>query len=202
MSDKFEQYLLSELGYWRTDFVAPDGGPTDPLNHLTVKPNTTKEFKDIFDCTVEYARIHNGMEGYVEGEVIASEVSISEDDYDQSIPIPYKLEMESLPVGHFKQAEFHLTLCPEHSHRDLLEKLRNMGLMTIYMPKPRGIALIYTAQGEINVISELVDQTTQFLEKSGGAVKCDIKQEHIAKWWLSDDSLSLPPVVKTIRYSI
>ena len=201
LSDDFERFLRSEVGFCRTDFIDADGGRTEPVNHLTLKVEKPDDFRYAFEIVIEYADTHEAMAGYIEGEVITMDNTIPWKPFNPSIPVPFKLQLNSLPAGSFRESEIHLTLCPERSDPRLLQKLSDMGLSMIYMPKPSGIALICTAQGPREVVRSLASKLSAFLEAGGGAVGCSIKEELVAKWWVSDNSVLLPPVVHSIVWS-
>ena len=57
LAEDFENYLVREFGFWRTDFEggAADADSYEPANHLTLKPATSEHFKDVFDRVIEYA---------------------------------------------------------------------------------------------------------------------------------------------------
>jgi hypothetical protein len=200
VSPDFETFLKRELKFFRTDFVGADGGKTEPLNHLTLKTRNSEIFRRTFAKVVAYAQTHKAMAGYVEGEVISLDKNFAGSLHNPNVPIPFKLGMTPLPPKTFRESEFHLTLCPERSDPRLLRKLTEMGLLMIYMPKSWGIALVYTAQGKRDLIKSLALSLSDFLEKSGGAVMCSLKEERVAKWWASDEAIKFPPVVQTAQW--
>jgi hypothetical protein len=191
-------FLKRKVGFCRTDFVGADGGRSEPLNHLTLKIQKSDDFREAFELVVNYAETHEAMAGYIEGEVITMDNMILWKPFNPSIPVPFTLQLTSLPSGSFRESEIHLTLCPERSDPRLLQRLKDMGLLMIYMPKPSGIALVCTAQGKRDVITCLAEKLSAFLEAAGGAVGCSIKEERVAKWWISHSSVQLPLVVDTV----
>ncbi|HYR78154.1 MAG TPA: hypothetical protein VEM96_20245 [Pyrinomonadaceae bacterium] len=200
VSPEFETFLKQELGFFRTDFVGADGGKTEPLNHLTLKTRDAQVFRGAFAQVVTYAQSHRAMAGYVEGEVITFDKDFDWSPHDPNVPTPFKLEMTSLPPKTFRESEFHLTLCPERSDPRLLQRLTEMGLLMIYMPKTWGVALVFTAQGNRNLIRSLTLNLAAFLEKAGGAVMGSLKEERVAKWWTSDKAIKFPPVVRAAQW--
>jgi hypothetical protein len=199
VSPEFEIFLKRELRFFRTDFVGADGGKTEPFNHLTLKTRNSRVFRSAFARVVAYAQSHEAMAGYVEGEVISLDEAFVWSPHDPNVPVPFKLEMTSLSPKTFRESEFHLTLCPERTDPRLLQKLTEMGLLMIYMPKSWGIALVYTAQGKRDLIRSLVLHLSAFLKKAGGAAMCSLKEERVANWWASDETVKFPPVVRAVH---
>ncbi len=39
----------------------------------------------------------------------------------------------------------------------------------------------------------------EYIDAVGGAVMCSIKEERIARWWVSGDEVKLPPVIHEVR---
>jgi len=200
LSRDFENLLTNELGFFRTDFVGQDGGKTEPLNHLTFKTKSAGEFRNMFSRVRAYAQSQQAMMGYIEGELVSLDKDFAWSPHDPNVLIPFKLEMTSLPPKTFRESEFHLTLCPERSDPNLLKQLTETGLLMIYMPKSWGIALVYTAQGKHDLIKSLISSVSSFLEKAGGAAMCSLKEERVAKWWASGESLQFPPVVHSVHW--
>src|SRR5579872_6013941 len=91
-------------------------------------------------------------------------------------------------------------MCAERSDPRLLLKLQQMGLLTIYVPKPWGISIIFTAQGNRKEIAQMVSSLHAFVGRSGGAVECSIKEERIVNWWISPGHVSIPPVIHKISW--
>jgi hypothetical protein len=195
----FEEYLASELGFRRTDFIALDGGEPEPKNHFTLKLDSPPDFRRAFDRVVTHATDLNGMLGYVEGEFIARDHDFSPKPFREDVPLPFMLELQQLAPGCFRESEIHIALCPERSDPRLLDNLKAMGFATIYIPKPWGISLIFTAQGTRPVMKFVSKAMFEYLEASGGIVQGSIKEERIAKWWMSSDEVKLPPVIHEVR---
>lgn len=199
ISHEFEEFLV-ELGFWRTDF---EGGPEDgqtfePANHLTLKPTTAEQFKDVFDRVMAFAEEHRPMVGYIEGEVVPLDRDIEARPFDDSVPIPFKVELASLLPGQFRETEVHITLNRDRSNPSLLEALDRMGLFSAWTPKAYGIAQIFTVQGSREHIDAILPPLLKYLDDAGGAVNCSIKEELIARWWISSRDLPLPPVVSDV----
>lgn len=200
LSDDFETYLTRELGFWRSDFSGhPEGAEAFcPLNHLTQKVTTTREFRVLFDRVLSYVKIHDAMKGYIEGEFIALDKDIEERSFDASVKPPFKLRRTFLPPGTFRESEVHIVLNRDQSDRRLLRNLMEMGLFAAYLPKAYGTAEIFTVQGSRVIIQTLIKHLSDYLDKAGGAVECSIKEERIADWWMSEPNLRLPPVVDSV----
>jgi hypothetical protein len=140
------------------------------------------------------------MHGYVEGECVAFERDIPTRPFDVSVGLPFTFSTEPVPEGAFRETEIHITLDRDKSDPRLLNSLVEMGFFAAYLPKPYGIAQVLTAQGSKDNILALLDPLVRYLETAGGAVKCRVKEERIAKWWKSSPDAAVPPVVNTIHW--
>ena len=201
ISPEFERFLTDERGFYRSDFAGhPEGVEGyEPPHHLTLKLNDGNEFRSQFDDVVRTARAGTRMLGYVEGEVIAEDVPIQEKPFSESVPAPFRIATTSLPAGQFRESEIHVTLDRDRSDSRLIEALVGMGFFAAYLPKPYGMAQIFTVQGSRTFIAELMPALLTFLRSAGGAVSCSVKEERIAAWWMSDPAVRLPPVISNIE---
>lgn len=202
LSAGFENYVASQLAFRRTDFVSPDGGPAEPVNHLTAKTDNTATFRRCFADVVAVAQLDGAMTGYIEGEVISLDKDLPTLAYHPGVPEPFKLVTSTLPPGAFRQSEIHIALCAERSDPRLLRALKEMGFLSVYMPKPWGLSIIFTAQGTLKIVRSVLEAIVGYLAAAGGAVQGSIKEELIAKWWVSPGKVSIPHVVETIRWNI
>jgi hypothetical protein len=176
-----------------------DGGDAEPKNHLTLKLDCPRAFKQTFGSVVARAAAQREMAGYVEGEYIALDREIEDKPFDDRAAIPFSLGLRHLEPGTFRQSEIHIALCPERSDTRLLRNLTEIGLATIYIPKPWGLSLIFTAQGTRRTIRDICSGLVRYLETAGGAARCSVKEERIAKWWVSGEDVRLPAVVHEIK---
>ena len=135
--------------------------------------------------------------GYLEGEFIASDVDLPENPFVYK-PIDTSLQLTRLPQGEFRKSELHISMCKDRSDPRLLAELTESGLYGAWLPKSYGTAVIFTAQGSRQVIAELLDHYHRYLLDVGGAVACSLKEERIARWWVSSLDISLPPVVERV----
>jgi hypothetical protein len=62
------------------------------------------------------------------------------------------------------------------------------------------VAEVLTVQGVRDKILAILPPLIEYLEKAGGAVNCSVKEERIAKWWMSAPDVPLPPVVDLIQW--
>jgi hypothetical protein len=108
----------------------------------------------------------------------------------------------TLPSGTFRESEIHVVLDRDRSDPRLVQSLMDMGLYTAYLPKSYGTAQVFTLQGSKAKIGSLLGPLKDYLAKAGGTVNGSIKEERIADWWLSEPSLSLPPVVEDIDWLV
>lgn len=204
MPRELEEYAISELGFTITDFEGhPEGYEHfEPIRHLTLKLDT----KELFEAA--WSKLENKTNdlefiGYLEGEYIPIDDFIPYKQY-QDIPLPFKVTRRKLDPGNkedFRQTEFHLTLEKDLSHPDLIKKLLDSGLYGAYIPKDDGVFLVLTMQGYIKDIDPLIDSVRKFIEDSGGACRCTIKEERaISHKLYSIAPDDLPEIADTIEY--
>lgn len=207
VSPEFERYITEELHFWRSDFSgAPEGAEAFyPQNHFTLKLATGKEFRSLFDRVrryaderKKYADERQAMKGYIEGEFIALQKHFEAQPFKEGVEPPFKLRRRSLEPGKFRESEIHITLDKNRSDPRLIGMLTDMGLFSAYIPKSYGVAQVFTVQGTKAQIQQLATMLCDFLDSVGGAVECSIKEERIADKWLSEDGLTLPPVIDSI----
>jgi hypothetical protein len=201
LSLEFENFVTTSLGFYRTDFVGPDGGKAEPLNHLTIKLREAGLYRSVFAQVVEAAAAGQGMRGYIEGEYIAVDHDFVTRPYDFQVPRPFRVTMRPLPPGTFRESEFHVAMCAERSDPALLRALHDMGLLTIYVPKPWGLSIVFTAQGSRTQVKRMVQGLREFMDHTGGSVNCSIKEERIVNWWISPGPVSMPPVIQDIHWN-
>ena len=184
------------------DFLHEEGVDSfEPNRHLTYHPKDSVEFKEVFGALRDFADAHPGViEGYIEGECIPCDLDIPEKQFDSTLPLPFTLQLGALSPGEFREDEIHVSLLRDQSDPRLLEALTKMGMYVAYLPKEAGVAAIYTVQGSRSVISELLPALTFYLQRAGGGVRCSIKEERIAEWWVSDSAIGLPPVVESVKW--
>lgn len=202
MSEEFNKFLIEDLGFWRSDFAGhPDGVEHfEPNHHLTQKVASSEEFKALFDTVVDYATTHHVIDGYIEGEWLAMEKDIAPRPFDPSVNPPFTFSTKPLPAEAFRETEIHITLSRDDSDQRLLRALESMGFFAAYLPKPDGMAQIFTVQGSKEKIRSLLPSLIEYLEKAGGGVRCKIKEERVAKWWKSSPDALIPPVVESINW--
>ncbi len=201
LSADFERFLVEERGFYRSDFAGhPEGVEGyEPPHHLTLKLNDGNQFRVCFDEVAARARQDFSMRGYVEGEFIAEDLTIPEKPFDASVPMPFRTSKTALPAGSFRESEIHVTLDRDRSDARLIAALTGMGFFAAYIPKPYGIAQIFTLQGGKAAVSELLPRLIGYLTDAGGSVRCKVKEERVAAWWVSDADLRLPPVVSMVE---
>jgi hypothetical protein len=197
----FEEYL-SQAGFVRTDFAGhPEGAEGfEAPNHLTLKLSDSEVFRKTFDDVVARASSTSGIRGYVEGEFIPLDQDLADRPYQPGVPAPFKVESRPISAGSFRETEIHITLDSERSDSRLLASLTEMGFFSAYMRKSYGVAQIFTVQGSRSQVNELLPRLVTYLQSCGGTAKCSVKEERVARWWLSDPSVTLPPVVASIEW--
>ena len=193
--------VLGGLGFWRSDFSDQQMDSYAPLHHFTLKPQAAGDFKRVFDFLLAWLEDNPGsMEGYLEGEVVPIDEMLEEKPFNKEVPPPFAVEVSGLKPGEFRQSEIHITLDRDKSNPTLRKRLREMGMFSACLPKTFGMAEVFTLQGSQSQIDRLLPSLRRYLQQAGGAVHCSIKEERIARWWVSRRELALPPVVSSITW--
>jgi hypothetical protein len=200
LAPRLEDYFMG-VGFSRTDFAGHPPGTVgyEPRHHLTLKAYSGSEFLAAFDKTVAAAETVGRMKGYIEGEFIASDETLAEKEYEPSVEPPISLSLGGLPKNTFRESEIHITMSRDRSHPELLRKLSEIGLFSAYIPKPTGLYQVFTVQGTRKGISQLLPILRGYLLRAGGAADASIKEERIVKWWLSDSTICLPPILQVVK---
>lgn len=197
-----DEELTAGCGLSRRDFVeAPTNEMTyTPELHYTVKPVTTIEFRKQFKGVLRTVNKFPEFVGFVEGEYIPTIHEVPERPFDPSIAIPFEVTTRWLAAGSFRESEIHVTMSHDDSDPRLREKLLKMGLLPAYYPKIWGMAQIFTVQGSRREMKRVLTPLLHFLECAGGSTRCRVKEERIARWWMSSQDLSLPPVIDSVKW--
>ena len=120
--------------------------------------------------------------------------------YREGVEIPFRVASSPIARGDFRETEIHITLDRDRSDPRLLAALTEMGFFSAFMNKSYGVAQIFTVQGSRQQIDALLPRLVKYLEACGGAVNCSVKEERVARWWLSDPGVVLPPVISEIAW--
>jgi hypothetical protein len=198
----FEEYL-AQAGFVRTDFAGhPEGADGfEAPNHLTLKLYDSEEFRRKFDEVVAAASKTSGIVGYLEGEFIPVDQDVADRPYQTGVEIPFRVTNQPIPKDSFRETEIHITLDRDRSDPRLLASLAEMGFFSAYMRKSYGVAQIFTVQGSRTQVDQLLPRLLAYLETCGGTANCSVKEERVARWWLSHPSVPLPPVIGKIEWA-
>lgn len=198
----FEQYL-AQSGFVRTDFAGHPGNADgfEAPNHLTLKLYDSAEFRKKFDEVQAQASATHGIRGYLEGEFIPVDRDLEARPYQGNVEPPFRVTSQPIEPGSFRETEIHITLDRDRSDPRLLASLTEMGFFSAYMHKSYGVAQIYTVQGSRAQVDQLLPRVIAYLEDCGGTATCSVKEERVARWWLSNPSVALPPVIANIEWA-
>jgi hypothetical protein len=200
LEPSFERTLQDLYGFQVMDFdnTVTDGPCYAPERHLTLKLYDGRAFVRTFDAVERLARDSGGISGYVEGEYVALNATLQGGPFDPSAVLPVAFTTRPLPAGLFRQSEVHLTFRCTPPHPALAAALRAAGFVTAFVPKPDGMAMLFTAQGTRRQLAEILPPTLAFLSRAGGFATAKIKEERIVRWWTSGSDVQLPPVIDLI----
>jgi hypothetical protein len=198
----FERFLVSKLGFWRSDFCGhPEGQQQfEPTHHLTQETSDAREFRGLFAQALEWATKGDQLHGYIEGEFIPSDDDIPENPFDPSVPLPFQIKEGVLSSGAFRESEIHVTMDRDASDPRLIARLTEMGLYSGFLPKSYGVAQVMTVQGSRRDVGAIKPAVLQYLQAAGGARRGSMKEERIVDWWVSAPGLVLPPIIQTIEW--
>ena len=198
-----ENYVVNELGFISRPF---DGHPEDadhfePSCELTLKTYNKQDFQKAFEKLEIALKEFPDFVGYVEGEYIPSDDFIPYSEY-KDIPVPFFVAKRKITsIEKFRQTEVHITMDKNTSHPDLIKKLLDAGFYGGYIPKPNADYVVFTVQGYIKDIEPLIKSVKAFIEESGGADKCTIKEERaIAHILCNMTANELPEIAESVHY--
>ncbi len=201
LSPELESFALTELGFRKSDFIPPHAGAESfqPERHLTLKPSTGPDFKRSFDSLISAVKRINGLDGFIEGEVVGNRRGFASTPYDPRIPLPFRICRTELAPGGFRESELHIRMMENGSHPLLMRNLEAMGFFTARTPKPKGTAVLFTAQGKRRDVAAVIDLVSDYLKAAGGCADCTLKEERIVRYWLSRPDVPMPPVIGAIE---
>ncbi len=203
ISQNLYDFVTKELKFYDSDFNGHPQGYKhfEPQKHLTLKLDTEREYIDCWNKLNNFAK-QEDLKGYLEAEFIPKDDFIPYREY-QDIPIPFKIKRRRLKNEEkFRETEIHLTFEKNKSHPHLIRKLLESGLYGAYIPKDRGDFLVLTIQGFVKDIVPLHTEVKKYIEKSGGAYMCTLKEERAINYKLFGITCEdLPEIADKIIYT-
>ena len=198
------------MGFRENNFIGhpPVYAHFDPLVHMTIKPADHAAFLRVWDRAEELAERYPDFTGYLEGEFIAFDDSLTEKSYVPGVPVPFYIMKRRRLRGlqcreDFREGEIHLTLDKDASDPRLIESLLQAGLYGAYMQKRDHIALVLTIQGaRRKEIIRIAEAVRHYVERVGGAVRASLKEEVAIKhrFFGGIRHELLPEVIDEIEY--
>ena len=178
----------------------PDQIRHAPQRHLSKKYFDSAEYAQAFDLITDFlSKDSKALDGYVEGEYIALDMNIEEKPFSALNKLPFSFDLRDVKLGEFREDEIHLTLNKDKSDSKLISAMKKMGFFSVQMMKQYGIAEIFTVQGTKEEIESLIPLLISYLNATGGAVNCSLKEERIISYWTSSPNLKLPPVISNLK---
>jgi hypothetical protein len=202
LDPQLERILLKECSFDYKNFIQrQDSKPSyAPETHLTYKTTELSRSKQVFEKIRNYLEQNPmSMIGYVEYECVPEEFFIDYQDFNPNIMLPFRLSLEDLPTGGFREDEIHLTLDRDNSDQRVIKSLREMGLFSALRQKDYGVAEIFTVQGSCSNIQRILPMLITYLKQAGGVAKCTVKEEIIMRHWISSPDYKLPPIIQDIQ---
>ena len=193
---------LKELGFWDADFDhLPEADGYEPLRHLTQKPSTRAEQRQLLEEVRSYVEVHPGeLIGYIECEGIVKREKYDYQPFDPAVPIPFRFHVGPLPKGMFRQDEIHIALDRDESDERLMAALKSLGFHVAYLRDEGRVRAIYTVQGYVREIEQLWPALNTYLQEAGGIARGSMKEEVITDWWASSPEIPLPPIISRIEW--
>ena len=201
---EFATFATETLGFSRFSFEAnPAGVPKfAPQIPFTLKVGSEQEFNAAFDQLESHQRPVAQMKGYIEGEQVIYHKLDRQNataPFSSEVPIPFQVTRRRLEPGTFRESELHVTLPIASRDERLREKLLQMGFfLAICQEAQRAPREIYTLQGSQQQIDQLRPGVIDYLESVGGVGNAVLKEERVARWWMSELGFPFPPVVDRI----
>lgn len=183
LSDNFRGYLRV-IGLYEDNFDVDETSSGVPLEHWT--KTYYKNQKDLWKQESEWAisaAHHFGFEGYVEAEAVGREIRLDNYENNPSGAVrdyPYQLTLRELsgrPGDEFKKAELHVEM-KQDSNGNLIDAIRKAGFQELLWQDE----VIFTAQGDQDVISTLTEATIEYIHEQGGVRGLHIVQETVPPW--------------------
>lgn len=195
---------LVRKGFKETNFAHSDARYEhhEPAIHYTLKTTDLAELRTRFEEMKALLASPEQFEGYLEAEYIALDREIVPAAGSRGIPeIPFRATKRPVNGEGFRQSEIHVAMQTERPDAEICDAMREMGFFTAFMQKPYGLVSIFTLQGSLAQIKDILQPTTDFLARCPGHAHCTIKEERVVGWWLSKEGLDLPPVIDTLTFS-
>jgi len=203
MPKDLEKKVFEELGFVSQHFIGHPEGYIhfEPVAHLTKKVSNKQDFKRQWTELVEIVD-KTEFKGYLEGEFIASDEEIPYSTFDESVPVPFKIQRRLLTLKEeFRQTEFHLVMDKDNSDPRLIRGLLEAGLFGAYMSKEDHTGIVLSAQGYLDDIRPIMALLKEYLTKAGGAAKCTLKEEIAVRHKLYGiTTKDLPEIVESVMY--
>jgi hypothetical protein len=196
-----EDALVREHGFAAMDFDLNNSKPPcyAPERHLTRKVFAANEFKQAFNNVERIAETTRSIRGYIEGEFVALNETIEGRSYDPAARLGVRFGWRELQPGTFRESEVHITFRRSPPDDRLERSLLDAGFFAVLLPKADGMAKVFTAHGSRRDIRTLVPPVLDFLRAAGGFEMVKVKEERIARWWISDSRLPVPPVIDHLQ---
>jgi hypothetical protein len=202
ISSSAESLLVDKFGFKAYD---PCGHSNHGLSyeisrHFVKDSENGRDFKSDFVSLKNYFEEHsNEIDGFMEGEFISLDTKIEEREFDPSVALPFKILLKSLKPGTFRQDEIHIILDKDRSDSRLIDSLKEAGFFSsAYLRKTRCIVEVLSVQGSYETIQTILPQVLSYMQSAGGAVKCNLMEEKIVRWWVSNSNFKLPPIVDSV----
>ncbi len=202
IAPSLEDLLLRAHGFEAMDFdLASSQAPCyAPDRHLTRKVFDALDFKRSFDTVIRLAASTRAIQGYIEGEFVARNEVIQGKPFDPTAHLDLHFDLRDLDPGQFRESEVHITFRRSLPDPRLEQTLLASGFFAALLPKPDGIAKVFTAHGSRKDIGALMPVVVKFLGAVGGFEIVKVKEERIARWWISDSFLPVPPVIHRLQF--
>jgi hypothetical protein len=199
ISSELEKWAF-EKGFWWDNFITGDGAFNYvPDRHLTLKPETPREFSGTCKEILEYLNQHpDRLVGYLECEHIRRRQVILSKEFNPLIKFPFSVKTELLQPGKFRESEIHVSMSKKNSHPELLQKFRDAGFFVAFTKRTNGTNIVFTTQGYAKDLKRVWEMLVAYLQSAGGSVDCHMKEERITKHWLSSPDYPLPPIIREI----
>lgn len=196
--------FLRGLQFYPDHFVSCDWPVSyAPENHWTRKFEESEgaQFRHCVAEVKKWAEKNpDQFSGYMEAEVLTTDVEIPDCVFDSSVQFPFKLSSVPIGLGFFRQSEIHISLSEDETERAVRQALHDAGFFPARYKESWGPEEIWTIQGSQFAIRAILPATLDYLHKVGGVAKCSVQEEVVAACHVHPFDSPLPPVISKIEW--
>lgn len=180
-----------------------EGGPFLPLQFWSFRSTDKEAFNRVLAQGKEALKAFLGLSWYSEAEVVVSDVTITQEraQFNPVVLPPMKVRVTpQLASSNRCASEFHLTFREEDVDPALVGRIvMSLDAYPARFIKSDHTNLVFTVQGEIAQIAQIVPRLETYLRQCGGFTRADLKLENLTWFAKGQPEVQLPPRIKTLE---